>query len=35
MADDAKRAAMQTAAKALGRLDAAAQIASILRGMFP
>ena len=33
MADDAKRAAMQAAAKSLGRLDAAAQIASALRGI--
>jgi UDP-N-acetylglucosamine--N-acetylmuramyl-(pentapeptide) pyrophosphoryl-undecaprenol N-acetylglucosamine transferase len=35
MADDAKRAAMQAAAKSLGRLDAAAQIASTLRRMLP
>lgn len=35
MGDDAKRAAMQTAAKSLGRLDAAAQIASTLRQMLP
>jgi UDP-N-acetylglucosamine--N-acetylmuramyl-(pentapeptide) pyrophosphoryl-undecaprenol N-acetylglucosamine transferase len=35
MGDDAKRAVMRTAAKSLGRLDAAAQIASTLRHMFP
>jgi UDP-N-acetylglucosamine--N-acetylmuramyl-(pentapeptide) pyrophosphoryl-undecaprenol N-acetylglucosamine transferase len=33
MADDARRTAMRTAARSLGRLDAAAQIAATLRGM--